>query len=53
MISWTRYTTKGASDPLVGRDLLYGTVFGIDPRTSATPWTRRSTGTTINPCSRR
>jgi hypothetical protein len=29
MISWTRYTTKGASDPLVGRDLLYGTVFGI------------------------
>ena len=29
MISWTRYTAKGASDPLVGRDLLYGTVFGI------------------------
>jgi serine/threonine-protein kinase len=28
MISWTRYTTKGASDPLVGRDLLYGAVFG-------------------------
>ena len=28
MISWTRYTSKGASDPLVGRDLLYGTVFG-------------------------
>ncbi len=29
MISWTRYITKGASDPLVGRDLLYGTVLGI------------------------
>jgi serine/threonine-protein kinase len=28
LISWTRYTTKGASDPLVGRDLLYGAVFG-------------------------
>jgi serine/threonine-protein kinase len=28
MIGWTRYTTKGFSDPLVGRDLLYGTVFG-------------------------
>ncbi len=28
MISWTRYTSKGASDPLVGRDLLYGTVLG-------------------------
>jgi serine/threonine-protein kinase len=28
MISWTRYTSKGISDPLVGRDLLYGTVFG-------------------------
>ena len=26
MISWTRYTSKGVSDPLVGRDLLYGTV---------------------------
>ena len=28
MISWTRYTSKGISDPLVGRDLMYGTVFG-------------------------
>ena len=28
MISWTRYTSKGPSDPLVGRDLLYGTLFG-------------------------
>ena len=28
MISWTRYTAKGASDPLVGRDLLYGAAFG-------------------------
>src|ERR1035437_32999 len=28
MISWTRYTSKGASDPLVGRDLLYGTALG-------------------------
>jgi hypothetical protein len=28
MISWTRYTSKGASDPLVGRDLLYGTLLG-------------------------
>jgi serine/threonine-protein kinase len=24
MISWTRYTTRGIRDPLVGRDLLYG-----------------------------
>jgi len=24
MISWSRYTTKGIRDPLVGRDLLYG-----------------------------
>ncbi|HXA52885.1 MAG TPA: protein kinase, partial [Candidatus Acidoferrum sp.] len=28
MISWTRYTAEGASDPLVGRDLLYGIVLG-------------------------
>ncbi|MCX6632200.1 MAG: hypothetical protein NTW28_31705, partial [Candidatus Solibacter sp.] len=28
MISWTRFTSKGISDPLVGRDLLYGTAFG-------------------------
>jgi serine/threonine-protein kinase len=28
MISWTRYTTKGAGDPLVGRDLLYGIALG-------------------------
>jgi serine/threonine-protein kinase len=28
MISWTRYTAKGAGDPLVGRDLLYGVVLG-------------------------
>lgn len=28
MIGWTRYTSKGASDPLVGRDLLYGAAFG-------------------------
>jgi serine/threonine protein kinase len=28
MISWSRYVSKGASDPLVGRDLLYGTAFG-------------------------
>jgi hypothetical protein len=28
MISWTRYTAKGASDALVGRDLLYGIVLG-------------------------
>ena len=28
MISWTRYTSKGASDPLVGRDLLYGAMLG-------------------------
>lgn len=27
MISWTRYTSKGISDQLVGRDLLYGTAF--------------------------
>jgi Protein kinase domain len=24
IVSWTRFTSKGASDPLVGRDLLYG-----------------------------
>ena len=24
MISWSRYTTKGIRDPLVGRDILYG-----------------------------
>jgi serine/threonine-protein kinase len=28
MISWTRYAAKGAKDPLVGRDLLYGSVLG-------------------------
>lgn len=28
MISWTRYTSKGSADPLVGRDLLYGAAFG-------------------------
>ena len=28
MISWTRYTTRGIRDPLVGRDLLYGASFG-------------------------
>jgi len=27
IVSWTRYTSKGASDPLVGRDLLYGIAF--------------------------
>ena len=29
MISWTRYSAKGARDPLVGRDVLYGVVLGI------------------------
>jgi len=28
MISWTRYSSKGVSDPLVGRDLLYGVALG-------------------------
>jgi serine/threonine protein kinase len=28
MISWTRFTSRGAGDPLVGRDLLYGAGFG-------------------------
>jgi predicted Ser/Thr protein kinase len=28
MISWTRYTSKGAFDPLVGKDLMYGTACG-------------------------
>ena len=28
MISWTRYTTRGFRDPLVGRDLLYGAACG-------------------------
>jgi len=27
IVSWTRYTSKGARDPLVGRDLLYGIGF--------------------------
>ena len=26
MISWTRYSSRGISDPLVGRDLLYAAV---------------------------
>jgi serine/threonine-protein kinase len=29
MISWTRYTTRGFRDPLVGRDLLYGAACGV------------------------
>jgi serine/threonine-protein kinase len=29
IISWTRYTTRGLGDPLVGRDLLYGAVLGL------------------------
>jgi serine/threonine-protein kinase len=29
MISWSRYVAKGVRDPLVGRDVLYGTVFGL------------------------
>jgi serine/threonine-protein kinase len=28
MISWTRFTSRGIGDPLVGRDLLYGAGFG-------------------------
>ena len=28
MISWSRFTTKGIRDPLVGRDLLWGTGIG-------------------------
>ncbi|MEO8372982.1 MAG: serine/threonine-protein kinase [Candidatus Solibacter sp.] len=28
IISWTRFTSRGAGDPLVGRDLLYGAGFG-------------------------
>jgi serine/threonine-protein kinase len=28
MISWSRYTTKGIRDPLVGRDILYGAALG-------------------------
>jgi serine/threonine-protein kinase len=28
LISWGRFVTKGVRDPLVGRDLLYGIVFG-------------------------
>lgn len=27
MISWSRYTTKGIRDPLVGRDILFGAAF--------------------------
>jgi hypothetical protein len=29
MISWSRYTTRGIRDPLVGRDLLYGAGVGV------------------------
>jgi serine/threonine-protein kinase len=29
VISWSRYVSKGIRDPLVGRDLLYGTALGI------------------------
>ncbi|MCU1238112.1 MAG: Serine/threonine protein kinase, partial [Candidatus Solibacter sp.] len=29
IISWTRYTSRGPGDPLVGRDLLYGVVLGL------------------------
>ena len=29
MISWSRFVAKGIRDPLVGRDVLYGTVFGL------------------------
>src|SRR5262249_50622414 len=29
VISWSRYVSKGLRDPLVGRDLLYGTALGI------------------------
>ena len=29
LIGWSRYTTKGIHDPLVGRDLLLGTLFGV------------------------
>jgi serine/threonine-protein kinase len=29
MISWTRFTAKGTRDPLVGRDLLYGSAMGV------------------------
>ncbi|HSV12707.1 MAG TPA: serine/threonine-protein kinase, partial [Tepidisphaeraceae bacterium] len=28
MIGWTRFTSRGAGDPLVGRDLLYGSLLG-------------------------
>jgi serine/threonine-protein kinase len=28
IVSWTRFCSKGVSDPLVGRDLLYGIGFG-------------------------
>jgi serine/threonine-protein kinase len=28
MISWSRYTTKGIRDPMVGRDILYGAALG-------------------------
>ena len=28
MISWSRLTSRGVRDPLVGRDLLYGTLLG-------------------------
>jgi hypothetical protein len=29
VISWSRYVSRGIRDPLVGRDLLYGIVFGL------------------------
>ena len=49
MISWTRYTTKGASDPLVGRDLLRRNAPSLaSSSTLAMLWTRRFTETTVN-----
>jgi len=29
IISWSRYVSKGIRDPLIGRDILYGTVLGL------------------------
>jgi serine/threonine-protein kinase len=29
LISWSRYVSKGLRDPVVGRDLLFGTVLGL------------------------
>ena len=51
MISWTRYTARGAHDPLVGRDLLYGTVLGtlLTLLTAVAPFIHGNDGSPLFP----